>query len=78
MAARRIPNPSSGALVCLFNGTRKRLYNMILRARNPSMEEDVGSDYEICCDQAYSLDIPEKYISTKNYAATLGHKVGHH
>ena len=77
VAAHRITNLSSGALVCLFNGTRKRLYNMILRTRNPSMEEDLGSDYEISCDQAYNLDIPEKYISTKNYTATLAHKVGH-
>ena len=33
------------------------------------------SDYMICCDPMYNLDIPDHYTSTANYAATLAHKV---
>ena len=33
------------------------------------------SDYMICCDPMYNLDIPDHYTSTATYAATLAHKV---
>ena len=63
--ARR--NISSGSLVCLFSGAKKRHF------RN----DHYGfSDYMIKVDETCSIDIPDYYIPTEHYSATLGHKVG--
>ena len=54
-------------MVAVFNGARKRHYKRV--------EFEEFSDYCIGVDSSLSLDIPEYFVNTKNYSATLAHKV---
>ena len=62
--ARR--NIRNGSLICLFSGAKKRHF------RNDMFQ---FSDYMIRVDETCSIDIPDYYIPTLHYSATLGHKV---
>jgi len=57
---------AAGSLVCLFSGARKRHFRH---------ESHTFSDYCIKVDESCSIDIPDFYIATKQYCATLAHKV---